>query len=93
MSMKNALQIVDLLFKDMDPAQITDEAVDRVLESLYRKPVKRAEFKAKMVERYGEDIFVNRGKRMAAASHGKGEDWKKERAEKAAKKRWEGKES
>lgn len=83
MTIKSKIQIVELLFKTLDGEEVTEAHIDQVLAALVQSPVKRANYKKKMIEKYGEDVFTKRAKRLADAVKQKGDEWRKERARKA----------
>lgn len=64
MTIQKKLKILELLFKTLDGEELTEEHVDQALESLVHSPVKRARYKANMVEKYGPDVFRKRGESL-----------------------------
>ncbi len=85
MNIKKKLQIVDILFKTTDGEELSEEHIDQALESLVQNPIKRAKFKRNMIEKYGDDVFEKRTKRLVDSISAKSPEWRAERASKAGK--------
>lgn len=85
MNIKKKLQIVDILFKNLDGEELTEADIDLALESLVQNPLKRKRYKEKMIEKFGPDVFSAKVASMNRAVEEKGEEWRKDRASKGGK--------